>query len=78
MAHNAYVVRVPFTRRDPLTGAMRQYRRGDIIAHPVLVGDIHTSEHEHHATRTWLPADHPEIIAARIATTALPSVIVSQ
>ena len=55
---NAYVVRVPFMRLDPVTGQVKHYQKGDIIAHPDAVFDLAGSHHEPHANAVHLPEDH--------------------
>ncbi len=73
---NAYVVRVPFMRLDPLTGEPRHYQKGDILAHPDAVADLSGSHHEPHANGVHLPDDHParaDALAAVAAITKEPA-----
>lgn len=50
-----YVVKEPFSRRDPDTGVMRSFSRGQIISDQKIVAEISGSEHDHHVISTTVP-----------------------
>lgn len=70
----AFVVRVPFTRLDPVTGQPRMYQKGEMIAHPDRVADIDASDHEHHVNRTVLGDDHHAVMEAQAEMAAAAEV----
>lgn len=62
MPHAAFRVSVPFSHKDPETGEMIDYAKGDCEAHPVLLADILGSEHAVFGHTVMLEDDHPDIV----------------
>jgi hypothetical protein len=64
-----FVVREPFTRVNPLTGAKTFHAKGETITEAERVADLEASEHEHHVVSVMLP-DVPAPAAAPSAPEA--------
>ncbi|HZT90274.1 MAG TPA: hypothetical protein VFA12_20205 [Stellaceae bacterium] len=73
---NSFIVRVPFSRKCPITGELVEYKKGDIVAHPERLADIRDSEHAAHGHNMQLPDDHdavlPHLSDGHPALAALP------
>jgi hypothetical protein len=57
LAH-AFVVRVPFPRRD----GPGIYKKGEIVGHPGHAAGIRASEHHAFGHSVRLPDDHPAVL----------------